>query len=376
MSNASPDAIVVGAGIVGAACAAALAREGLKVAVLDRDIAGGGATAAGMGHILVLDDSEEEYALSKYSLDLWRALAPELPARAEFDFTGTLWIAEDEEEMSLVRSKAAFARERGMRAEILDGQAVAEAEPNLRPGLAGGLLLPDDAVLYAPSATRWLLRSVVEKGGRLDEFTDVASVESGGVVLRDGTRLSAGTVVVATGAWARELFPSIPVKPRKGHLVITDRYPGFLRYEIVELGYIKKAHSAGTESVAFNVQPRTTGQVLIGSSRQLGVEHKETDWPVLHRMVARAVELMPGLARLKIVRTWTGFRAATDDHKPLIGPWPDLPGVLLATGHEGLGITTSLGTAELIASQVTGKPCPVPAEPFLPSRPDRSPSHG
>ncbi len=77
---------------------------------------------------------------------------------------------------------------------------------------------------------------------------------------------------------------------------------------------------------------------------------------------------MPGLARLSAIRAWTGFRAATPDSPPIIGPHPDEPRLYLATGHEGLGITTSLATAELIVDQLLGRESRISASPYSPSR--------
>ena len=171
------------------------------------------------------------------------------------------------------------------------------------------------------------------------------------------------------------LTPGIEIKKRKGHLVITDRYPGFLRHQLVELGYLKSAHSASGDSVAFNVQPRRTGQILIGSSRQYGAGHKEIDHEILTRMLDRAREYMPGLGSLSAIRTWTGFRAATPDKLPLIGPWPADPTIFLATGHEGLGITTSLATARILVDHVTGCTPEIPIEPYLPSRAEKEHAH-
>ena len=102
----------------------------------------------------------------------------------------------------------------------------------------------------------------------------------------------------AAGAWAPDLTAGLEIKKRKGHLVITDRYPGFVRHQLVELGYLKSAHSVSSDSVAFNVQPRRTGQILIGSSRQYGAEHKEVDQHMLVRMLQRAQEYMPGLGKM------------------------------------------------------------------------------
>ena len=127
-------------------------------------------------------------------------------------------------------------------------------------------------------------------------------------------------------------------------------------------------HSSGGDSVAFNVQPRKTGQILIGSSRQYGAEHKEVDQAILARMLDRAGEYVPGLRSLWAIRSWTGFRAATPDKLPMIGPWPGDKSVFVATGHEGLGITTSLGTARILADQITGAKPEIPVEPYLPSR--------
>ena len=97
----------------------------------------------------------------------------------------------------------------------------------------------------------------------------------------------------ATGSWSQQLTPGIEVRKRKGHLVITDRYPGFVHHQLVELGYLKSAHSLTTDSVAFNVQPRSTGQVLIGSSRQYDAEDSGIDSSILRAMLNRAQHYMP-----------------------------------------------------------------------------------
>ena len=120
--------------------------------------------------------------------------------------------------------------------------------------------------------------------------------------------------------------------------------------------------------MAFNVQPRKTGQILIGSSRQYGAENSAVDESILARMLQRAFEYMPGLSLLSAIRVWTGFRAATPDKLPLIGPWPEDQTLYLATGHEGLGITTSLATAKLLASTIVGDKAEIDGAPYLPSR--------
>ncbi|MGO8928348.1 MAG: NAD(P)/FAD-dependent oxidoreductase [Limisphaerales bacterium] len=367
--NPTFDIIIVGAGIVGAACAAECARAGLKVLVLDRGPIGGGTTGAGMGHLVVMDDSEAQFALTHYSRRLWNNLAPDLPPSIEYQQCGTLWVAADEQEMAEVRRKASFYNQRGARVEVLDASGVAAAEPHLRRDLVGGLRVVEDAVIYPPCAARYLIELAIARKAQLQTGAAVtALLPEGGVVLADGSRLSAGVVVNAAGPWSPALHPGLPVRKRKGHLAVTERYPGYVHHQIVELGYLKSAHSVGTDSVAFNVQPRKTGQILIGSSRQYAAEGTEINTSILHQMLQRALEYLPGLGQLAVTRCWTGHRVATPDKLPLIGPTPDNAKIWLATGHEGLGITTSLGTGKLLADMVLGRPTTIPAEPYAPAR--------
>ncbi|MGC1649005.1 MAG: FAD-dependent oxidoreductase [Candidatus Sulfotelmatobacter sp.] len=368
MSGKAFDVVIVGAGIVGAACADECARRGLRVAVVDRDVVGSGATAAGMGHIVVMDDSEAQLALTRYSQQLWQALRPELPVDVEYEQCGTIWVAADEEEMAEVRRKHSFYAERGVPTTVLDAQALRRLEPNLRVGMVGGLQVTEDAVLYPPCAARFLMDRAQKRGAELRTAASATQVGQGRVRLASGVEIQGETIVNAAGAWSPELIGAIEIKKRKGHLVITDRYPGFLRHQLVELGYLKSAHSVSSDSVAFNVQPRRTGQILIGSSRQYGAEHKDVDQEILRRMLQRAQEYMPGLGPMSAVRTWTGFRAATPDKLPLIGPWPEDKSLFLATGHEGLGITTSLATARILVDQITGEKPEILIAPYLPSR--------
>src|SRR5262249_14598118 len=151
----------------------------------------------------------------------------ELPKDVEFETTGTIWVAADEEEMGEVRRKHSYYSGRRVPCEILDSKSLEEAEPNLRKGLAGGLLVSEDAVLYPPTAARWLWSQGQICGVALMQRQVIATTPAG-VDFSDGSSLSAGLTVIATGAWAPELALDLDVRKRKGHLAITDRYPGFV----------------------------------------------------------------------------------------------------------------------------------------------------
>ncbi|HVF31060.1 MAG TPA: FAD-binding oxidoreductase [Pyrinomonadaceae bacterium] len=364
----SYDVAIVGAGIVGAACAASLSASGLRVIVLESGNIAGGATGAGMGHIVLMDDSEAQLKLTGYSRELWNALSPELPTDTEYDHCGSIWVAADDVEMDEVRRKKEVYEKFGAAAQILEEKELRKLEPNLRGGLAGGLLVRDDSVVYQLCAAKFLLERAGRYRTEVRSGTHVTKILDGSVVLENGEAVSAGVIVNAAGPAAAELAPELKIVKRKGHLAITDRYPGFVRHQLIELGYLKSAHGNDSDSVAFNVQPRSTGQILLGSSRQYGADDSDVDLGILRRMTARAFEYMPGLRSLSTVRVWTGFRPATPDNLPYIGRIGGYHNVFAAAGHEGLGITTSLGTASLLTSLILGTKPAIPIEPYSPTR--------
>ncbi len=131
------DILIVGAGIIGAAAARELARAGMRVGIVEANFAGGGITAAGMGHVVVMDDSPAQLALTAYSRSLWLEDAPHFPAGVEYESRGTIWVAADDEEMAQVYAKKKTYAEAGVAAQVMDARALAQAEPNLRSGVAG-----------------------------------------------------------------------------------------------------------------------------------------------------------------------------------------------------------------------------------------------
>jgi len=363
--SSSPSVIVVGAGVVGSACAEALAEAGCRVSVLDAAFPGAGATGAAMGHLVVMDDSDAQFALTSYSRRLWTERAAALPPELEDDACGTLWVAADDEEMAHLRKKAAHYEARGETVEVLDAEALRRAEPQLRAGLQGGLRVTGDRVVYPPAAARFFLENARAKGATIEIGVAVEQLAPGRVRCTGGWR-EADLVVNAAGPEAPRLTPGLPIVPRKGQLVITDRYPGFLRHQVVELGYLKSAHTLTRESVAMNVQPRRTGQLLVGSSRELVGWDASLNRALLARMLRRAAQFIPGLPRLDALRTWTGFRPATPDKLPLVGMWEK--GLWIAAGHEGLGVTAAPGTARLLTDLVLGRAPAVDPAPFDPRR--------
>jgi glycine/D-amino acid oxidase-like deaminating enzyme len=358
---AATDCVVVGGGIVGAACARELARAGATVDLLEAKHLGAGATAAGMGHLVTMDGVPGELALTHHGVEAWRCECDELKRVAEYTPTGTLWIAASAAEVELLeRQRSAFAA-LGVDAELLPRAQLAAAEPALSAAACAGLRVPGDAIVYAPKAAQWLARQSC--GGRLRVHRGARVVRVGPdwAESADGRRFDAAHVVVACGLHARELLPALGLVAKRGHLLITDRYPGALRHHVLEVGYAAATHAHSEASVSFNVQPRPSGQILIGSSREPGVEHAAEDPAIVRRLAARALHFLPGLDGASVLRVWTGVRAASPSGLPIIGR-ARLPGALgrvwVAAGHEGLGVTTALVSAVLLRAKMFGGSLP------------------
>jgi len=364
------DIIIIGAGIAGSACALECAQQGLKVAIVEGDKPGAAATSAGMGHVVATDDTPAHLALTTYSRSLWQEQAATvLPEDAAYQSRGTIWVAADDEEMIEVHARLARYEAAGIPVELLGAHTLAKEEPNLRDDLAGALFVPGDGICHPPAAAAFYLTEARRLGTQFYAARAI-SAASGKVRLANGSLLQAEKIVLAAGVEC-DLLPSLPIRKRKGHLVITAPRPGFLHHQLVELAYLKSAHRFDRESVAFNVQPRPNGQVMIGASRQFDNEDPGVDVHILHRLLARAYLYMPGLAEIEIETVRTGFRAATPDKLPLIGPATGLsddPSLWLAAGFEGLGITCSPGAAKLLVDGILGRDSIIDPTPYLPSR--------
>ena len=205
------DVVVAGGGIVGTACALACAQAGFDVALVENAILGGGATAAGMGHVVVMDDSEAQFALTRRSQQLWHDLARSLPTAAEFEATGTIWVAADEEELAEAERKQAYLKQRSVPSRMLSSRELSGLEPNLRTGLAGGLLVSDDAVVYPPVVALHLARELQSAGSEVILGRRIVDLADGEARLDDGVTLRAPHLVNALGAEAVLCTPGIPV---------------------------------------------------------------------------------------------------------------------------------------------------------------------
>jgi glycine/D-amino acid oxidase-like deaminating enzyme len=382
--------VVVGAGIVGAAVARELATAGMPVTVVDRSAAAGGTSAAGEGNLLVSDKGPgAELALALRSLTLWSGLAATLPDELgpgfpsiEHEAKGGLVIATTAAGALALGDFAASQRTAGIVADPLGAADVAALEPDLTRDFSAAVHYPQDAQVQPAIATEALLASARRRGAVVRPGVEVLGPMMAGSRLA-GVRTSAGDlpadhVVVAAGPWsaevARRLGVLLPVRPRRGTLLVTTRMRQRIRHKVYDADYVGAVESDDaalqTSSV---VESTASGTVLIGSSREQRGFDDRIEARVLSQLAAKAIRLFPFLASTAVMRAYGGFRPFVPDHRPVIGPDPRVPGLWHATGHEGAGIVLSTGTAELLADLMLGRTPRVPAAEFAVDRPTLTP---
>ena len=365
----SYDVVVVGAGIVGLACAWRAAQRGLSVLVLEREAVGAGASSAAAGMLApVTEAAFGEEALLRLNLAgaaAWPAFAAELAERSGLDTgyreCGALVVAVDRDDLDELRRLHAFQRSLGLDAEWLTGRECRRLEPGLSPRVGGGVLAPHDSQADPRATLRALAAAATAAGAVLScgrHATTIQDSGSGGAVVEtDAGAVAAHRVVVAAGAWSAGLAPGAPpIRPVKGQ-VLRLREPR---------GAVPLAARIVRTPRCY-VVPRAGGEVVVGAT----VEERGFDAAVtaggVHRLLEAAWEALPAVEERELVETAASFRPGTPDNAPVVGRTAP-EGPIWATGHHRNGILLAPITATAVATLLVDGAPPQVLASFGPER--------
>jgi len=392
------DVVVVGAGIVGAAVARELAVRGVAVTLLDRGAVSSGTTGLGEGNVLCSDkEPGPELELARAGLALYGELGERLGDEARIRRKGALIVHTDEATWAVEPARLERIGMAGAR--LVDAGELRELEPGLTGRVYGASLFPDDLQCDPRAIARALAREAAQAGAEIREGCEVgAIVMAGGSgderrgaaaegrplaaadatgligVVAGGETLHARAVVIAAGPWSAPLAASagleLPLEPRKGQLVrLAAPAPGLIRHKVVDGSYLRTVASRSSAlELATVVETAFDGDILVGSSRERRGFDTSVDPALSEALVARAAHLFPRLAQLPIAAAWAGLRPWLPDRLPAIGPSRAVPGLWLATGHEGAGVALGPVTGRLIAQLYAGETPVVDPAPFDPDR--------
>lgn len=364
----SVEVVVIGGGSIGASVAYYLSREKVKVRLFERRELASEASSANFGGVPVQTTECPELTLA--SIQLFRNLASELEYDFELEHTGSYLLMDNENQRPMVEANAKRLSDHGIEVDMLSGKEVREIDPDISPDVLGGSRCSDGVIVNPMKVVYGFANAARRLGAQIDTYTEVEKIriENGKVKSVITTKGEAETksVVIATGAWspllAGMLNLRIPVLPRRGQILITEPYKiGKIRYLIdadylvtgFNLEAVKKSQDPriklGVSSVL--TQP-SSGNWLLGTSRDFPGYDKRTTLETLTQVARRAIRFLPKLKHANIIRAMSGLRPFCEDGLPIIGAVDEIEGLVIATGHHGEGIALSPITGKLVAELI------------------------
>ena len=368
------DAVVIGAGVVGTATSYYLAREGLKVAVVDRGEVCSGTSGACDGNILViLKEPGPTIPLTLASIDQYKMMLDEIGDTFDFHQRGSTLIAEDDGDVKFCAQLMEKQIRLGLPVRWLDQRDIHSREPFLAPDIPGAIECDIDCSLNPMLATFAFARAAKQRGVVFKTNCPIRGImrnslgEISAVETANGS-IATKNVIVCAGAWSgfvgKMVDVDIPITPRRGHILVLEQAPRVARRKISESKYAAmKYQIPGFKidpemeqlGISLVCEPVDDGSLLLGSSREFAGYDTKVSLKVVEAIAARGRRFLPVLERMHVIRTYVGLRPYSMDHLPIIGPVPQVPGFYVAAGHEGEGIGLAPITGYIIASYVTGR---------------------
>jgi len=389
-----PDVVIVGGGVIGAACASELASRGASVTLLERDHLAAHASGRNQG-LWVLPEDDVNVSMAMASLETYRGVAAEAPidVRLDDDPVGTVLVAMNARDVGAAHEAVARAERHGFAVDDISGPGdIREHEPGVTRNVAGAWLVHVGHRLDPGALTVALARSAAERGAEIRHHLHARGLAVRdetvvGVVTDDGV-VEAATTIVAAGPWSSPLLEQVgvhlPIVGARGWLVrVAPRRPHLLTHLVEAVGPHSALHDdalplwptaaevvsegePGSEIGALLHPHRDGRTIVIGSTRQIWLTPEPPEERIVARVLEAAIELVPEIAEARVRSSWWGLRPLTPDERPLVGSVRE--GLHVATGHGSEGVILGAGTAQLVAAQLAGEPPPFDAAPYDPLR--------
>jgi len=382
--NKAYDVVVIGGGAIGTACAYYLSKKGLKIALLEKKDFSSGSSCRCEGHLAV-HDSEAGYfsQVSKYSLDLFeKEVIKDLDLDVHYETMGIGLLCENEDEVELVKQIMEGKKKEGIPVRFLDKYELKQEEPNIADDILGAVVYECDSKLSPMYLCYAFSEKAKKYGADIYNYTEVKDIvvdsnNSIEKVITNRGEFITKNVVNAAGVWANSIGNmvglNIPVKPRQGQILITEKTPiNVANRSYSEVGYIAakkgKKRASVTEDmekygVALVIEKTMDENYLLGSSRVFCGYNIKTSIEIMQAIAQRAMRFFPILKDINIIRSYAGLRPTTPDGYPIVSK-TDIKGFYIAVGHEGNGISLSPFTGKSIASLIMGIKPEVDVSPF------------
>ncbi|UOQ94778.1 FAD-binding oxidoreductase [Halobacillus shinanisalinarum] len=375
------DVVIIGGGIMGAAISYYCSKAGLDITVLEKKELASGTSSKCDGNILAIDkDPGFDSQMSLKSQQLVHQLSKELDLSFEYRNPGSILVCENDRELEAAQKWVQQQQNAGLDFRMLDRADLRNESRYFADDLYGGLECKTDSTVNPYMLTYSMFYSAQKNGAKIHTHTEVKNVykDSANEFVIETTNgvFTANKVVNACGVWApyigEMLGVDIPIKPRKGQLIVASRQQPVGLRKVMEFGYLISKFGGervvGPEmekyGVALVFEPTESQNFLIGSSREFNGFDTKVSHEVTRNIAKRAVRFYPEMADMTVIRTYAGLRPWTEDHLPIVSHVDEVPGFYVAAGHEGDGISLAAITGKMIEEMISGKEPSIPIEPL------------
>ena len=376
----SADVVIIGGGVIGSSIAYHLAARHISVLLFEKDTPAAGSSGGCDGAVLLQSKKHGKHLkMAVASTKLFGELNEQLPVPIEFERNGSMVVIEHEAEFAPMQAFVSQQRQHGVTVSLLDVREARELVPALSEAIAGATFSPDDGKINPIRLNLAFIRGAKERGAqvKVGEYVKHINVKAGrvrGVTTSRGI-YSCSVVVNAAGVMAPEIGRmvniDVPIKPRRGQILVTEAVEPLARCCILSAGYIAAKFDpeiARQSGHGVSIDQTAKGNILIGSTREFVGYNRQTSFDKLIKIANRARQIIPRLESLDVIRSFAGLRPYTPDGMPILGNVDSIEGFIMAAGHEGDGIALSPITGELISQLISGEVPSISLEPFSISR--------
>lgn len=371
--NVTADACIIGGGVIGLATAYYLTKQGKTAIVVEANEIGSGASGS-CDDMILLQSKKPGIALrlAIEGLEMYRSLVGELGRDIGFETRGGMVLIEDEKQYAVMEKFVQQQIAHGLDVRIVDRTELRKKQPHVSGNIMASTYSPTDSQVDPLRLMRVMLHLSLERGLQVRRASSPVAIEQKAGYWQVVTKqdvLECGSVVIAAGAWSKQVGGlvgiDIPIEPRRGQLAITEGIPAIGETNVWTAAYIAskldkslmpdKGPYAKEVGLGFSFSQSHDGNYLIGSTREAAGYDKKTSERAISIIVQQAQSYFPVLKNVSIIRTISGFRPASTDGNPIIGPVDGKEGLFIAAGHEGDGVALAPITGKAIADMIMGR---------------------
>ncbi|WP_205751109.1 NAD(P)/FAD-dependent oxidoreductase [Bacillus atrophaeus] len=370
------DIVVIGGGIIGSSAAYYLSKEGYSVALVEKgDIANG--TSSRCDAVALICDKKPgiDTAIGFKSIQLYKELAKEFSFDFEFFSRGSLYVCETDQELEIARGYVAQQVAAGYKMRMVDQQELPDIEPYLARDLKGGIWTEVDSTMNPYLVCYAFIEEAKKHGLTLftnHEVREIVQAPDGRVesVKTDRTTIHTKRIVNCAGVWAGKIGDmvgiDIPIRPRKGLILVTEKTKKVVSQKVHEFGYMLSkfediqykrnvSNLVEDNNIAFTIEPTEANNFLVGGHRAFKGYDIRSEHAVMRGIAERATRFLPILKEIHCIRAYAGIRPWVVDHLPIVSEVEEIPGFYIASGHEGDGISMAPITGKMVTQLISNQ---------------------